>query len=343
MDITDTKKNSRESFEKLPQALKEAVLSVANFELLMQIDKTFKLTDDQSQQLGSETGRVLMGLTRPEQFVKSLQERLKIDVQTAQKIDQEINGQIFQPVQNELRALYAIPNASAQPPQTKPSTLNPAPSLKPQALHSSITPPPPPKPKTLSAELSESAGLKPPPPPAPPKPNRPLDAELSERFRKPEDAASHTPQAIPPVPPPPPRPRPIPAFETPPNEKIETRGAGYREETKIPSAPVARPSGQSAPSQQKPFAPPPLKPADIKSAPPLTEQAPQKAPSVSQKPYVFENTFGEEKEEDLSREEILRGIENPASAQRPASQTFSAPLPEPPKQYDKDPYREPTW
>ena len=60
----------------------------------------------------------------------------------------------------------------------------------------------------------------------------------------------------------------------------------------------------------------------------------------SSRHYV--NPFAEhqEPEENLNREEILKGIENPSSI--PASQrpNFNQPIREPPKQYGTDPYRE---
>ena len=348
----DIETTLKERYVRAPQVLKDFISSPAFDQKIISTASLYDLTDDQTTLLAETLLFELFGVISQQEFPNHIMVGLGLPKETAVAVATSVN-------QDLLRFL--------SPPPPQPSTLNPKPPSRP-----------------LSAELSESAGLKLPLPPAPPKPNRPLDAELSEQFRKPGDATGYTPpqegyggkgmgdreeRKNPLVPPPKPSTlnaipsvaRPTPSFTTPPppQEGYRGKGIGYREETKIPSIP---PNLPTKPFTRQNFAEQNLggqAPQEAPGATGYTLQAtpPPAPPPSAPKPRVFENSFGEEHEENLNREDILRELENPTNARpsvergsteasrpnaRPTpTQQLGAPLPEPPKQYDSDPYREP--
>lgn len=374
--MTYTPEQIEKQIDLISEQLREAIFSTKNFEILKTIRESYKLSEEQAGEMGSEGGLVLMGLTKPENFVANLQERLKINPQLAREIGQKINEQIFRPVKDEILRLN-----------------NPAPV---NALHSDIAippaqklPPAPPRPRPLDAELQKDVGLRPPPPPPASRSTRPpLDAELSGILKRPP-----TPPApgvlsdIPvkpqseggkgsgiPIPPPapfaPPHPGPILRDErnqdyVMPPPKPETPPAITRPKPLF--TPPLPPERSEIPNfklrQSLPGTPPSL-PGERETLPSAWTQAPApglrefqkptgsaldapgfnpKTPTPPTSPRKYVNPFAEpapENEENLSREEILRGIENPGSILE-TSQGFKAPLKEPPKQYGSDPYREP--
>jgi len=82
----------------LPEDLKEAIFSEKTFEFLQRIWIEFHLNDTQQEELGSETGRYLSGMTLTEDFVPNLMERLDINPSTAVAIKERIDTEIIAPI-----------------------------------------------------------------------------------------------------------------------------------------------------------------------------------------------------------------------------------------------------
>lgn len=272
------KEIANERFGALPERLQSILLSDHMQTVIDEVVSKQGLPDELAAKLDNCTTFVILGLTHPKDFIRSLSETLGLDQQKASIIANEINNRVFRPVREDLKVLYGIGDGTSQ---------TPIPS----------------KPKSIDAELAEKAGLHPPVPPAPAVPRpKPLDAELSESMRKPT-------VPMPPVPPQAPRPRPAPSFVPPPPKAAP-----------MPPTPTPTP-------WQKPQTPAP--------------QAPRPAMPPAPKPRVFENSYGENHEENLDRDELLRQIENPSEIKSRPAQSFSAPPQQPPKEYGTDPYREP--
>lgn len=105
-----------EKYYSLPQDLRTAMASVESAKIIQQIEKKHKLNIAQAGELASETGFVLMGLTRPENFIRNLSERLEVATQKAKEIALDVNAQIFSRVKESLKKLHGIGQESAAPP-----------------------------------------------------------------------------------------------------------------------------------------------------------------------------------------------------------------------------------
>jgi len=110
-----TPQQLREIYLKLPEDLKAAIFNVNSADIIQAIGKKYNLTIDKIGEVADETGLVMLGLTHPNNFISNLAERLKIDKESARKIAEEVNSQIFAKVRESLRKIYGI-----QPPPPPP-------------------------------------------------------------------------------------------------------------------------------------------------------------------------------------------------------------------------------
>jgi hypothetical protein len=134
-----TDEQIREKYNNLPEDLKKAIFGVETAGILKIIGEKYQLYLDKIGVLGNETGLVMLGITHPNNFISNLAERLKIDKETARKIGEEVNNQIFAKVRESLKKIHGIVPPPPQPPPPLPQ-----PTPRPQP-----TPPPlPPSPLT---------------------------------------------------------------------------------------------------------------------------------------------------------------------------------------------------
>lgn len=103
-----TKQQLEERYQKLPDILKEAIFSAEVAEKLFEIGKKNGLTIEKVGFMAEETGRVILGLTRPSEFAGVLAERLGVSADAAQKIASDINHQIFFPLREALKQTHQI-------------------------------------------------------------------------------------------------------------------------------------------------------------------------------------------------------------------------------------------
>lgn len=108
MPKTYTKEELQDQYEKLPDALKDAIFSTEVAEKIFETGKKHGLTIEKIGFLAEETGRVILGLTRPQEFVLILAERLGATADAAQKIASDINHQIFFPLREVLKTAHQI-------------------------------------------------------------------------------------------------------------------------------------------------------------------------------------------------------------------------------------------
>lgn len=98
----------QEQYKKLPEDLKEAIFSVETEKIIQDISAKHSLQIDQMGELAAETGLVLLGLTKPEEYVNNLSEGLKINTDKAREIAKDINNEIFLKVKNSLISLHKL-------------------------------------------------------------------------------------------------------------------------------------------------------------------------------------------------------------------------------------------
>ncbi|TSD02804.1 MAG: glyoxal or galactose oxidase [Parcubacteria group bacterium Greene0714_36] len=103
-----TKDQLQERYEKLPDALKDAIFSTEIADKIFETGKKNGLTVEKIGFLAEETGRVILGLTRPNEFVGLLAERLGTNTDAAQKIASDVNHQIFFPLREVLKSTHQV-------------------------------------------------------------------------------------------------------------------------------------------------------------------------------------------------------------------------------------------
>lgn len=173
-------------YQKLPAPLKEALFSPDIAYSVFDAGKKYNMTIDQIGNIADEVGYVILGLTRPNEFISNLTERLGIDSDTARAIALEINQTVFASLQSLLRDTHKIEitdkEFSGTPAPQKPPTPKPAhpiapprpiepTHIKPVVEIKKVTPPAPPPapaPKEFSRPTSEGGLNFMPPPSKPP-------------------------------------------------------------------------------------------------------------------------------------------------------------------------------
>lgn len=84
------------------------MFDVDSSEVITSIGKKHKLAIDEMGELASETGRVMLGLTHPNNFISNLAQRLGVDKQKAKEIAEDININIFKKVRESLKKIHGI-------------------------------------------------------------------------------------------------------------------------------------------------------------------------------------------------------------------------------------------
>lgn len=162
-----TKQQLQEQYEKLPDVLKDALYSVETADKVHEIGKKSGLTIEKMGFMAEEVGRIILGLTRPGEFVALLAERLEVDKDTAQKIALDINHQILFPLREALKRTHKIEigEAALQPQPRAPLSQRtaPAPEERPKQPISTIGPISPisPKPGPKQPSIVDLGGFKP--------------------------------------------------------------------------------------------------------------------------------------------------------------------------------------
>lgn len=202
-----TQEQLNEQFKRLPPALKDALFSTEVADKILTIGRKYMLNIEKTGFLAEETGYIILGLSRADEFVRMLAERIRITPAIASEIAKEINREILTPIREELRRAHALqitdvdlekageilphkhpgeiaPQKPVLPrPPTTPTPARPASTSSTQGGPPSATmpkaPQPPrplaplPKPSIPPAVSSDLIGQFPKPPPIPPKPTAP--------------------------------------------------------------------------------------------------------------------------------------------------------------------------
>jgi len=109
-------------FQKLPDELKEAVLSEETAKNIYDICQRNEI-DDIVSEVASITGQALLGVLPPDEFQETIEKELGLEKEVAKKVTQEINRFVFYPVKPLLEELYKTEIA----PPAKPTKIIPPP------------------------------------------------------------------------------------------------------------------------------------------------------------------------------------------------------------------------
>ena len=127
---------------------------------MREIGEKHGLHIDKIGELASETGLVFLGLTRPQEFVSNLAERLGVAREAARDIAADVNERVFLPVREHLKALHhADERAFDTSADTARKTPPPAPTLPVQKWVAQNTqrPQPSPMPPLPGKNMPQSA------------------------------------------------------------------------------------------------------------------------------------------------------------------------------------------
>lgn len=93
-------------YEALPEELKEAIFSEETANGIHETCKRNGLEEEKIPEVAKYTGYVLLGLLSPDEFEKTLKEKVMLTNDLAKKINQEITRFIFFPLRTTLEMLY---------------------------------------------------------------------------------------------------------------------------------------------------------------------------------------------------------------------------------------------
>lgn len=92
-------------YQKLPEDVREVMVRAETANAVGNIAKKYNLHIDQAGELADEIGLTMLGLTKSEDFLSHIKNRLQIDQTTAEQITREVNEQIFLPIRESLQKL----------------------------------------------------------------------------------------------------------------------------------------------------------------------------------------------------------------------------------------------
>ena len=98
----------RENYPLLPKKIKEFIHAPAFGEKILGIATRHGLEGDRATYLEDGVLLLLCGLIPPQDFVRHLSQLLNLPEEKVRPIAENINEQIFRPVQDELKKLYEI-------------------------------------------------------------------------------------------------------------------------------------------------------------------------------------------------------------------------------------------
>jgi hypothetical protein len=104
----DSKDAFWKEYEKLPDAIKEALFSEENFKIVSDICEINGITDDSSKsQLMKYIGRTLMGKLPIKDFFITLELEMDMETKKAKAISREIDRKIFSGLRIALNKIYS--------------------------------------------------------------------------------------------------------------------------------------------------------------------------------------------------------------------------------------------
>lgn len=132
-------------YQKLPDALKDAMFSADVSEIVLQIGKKYGLAIDKIGFLADEIGYIIVGLAHPNEFSQNLARALGTNENKTREIAAEVNHQIFFPLREALKKNHQFDVSveeiqKREVPSPKPTAPTPTP-IPPVASSSKLPPP----------------------------------------------------------------------------------------------------------------------------------------------------------------------------------------------------------
>lgn len=103
-----TKQDLDERYQKLPTELQEALYSFDIADRIFETGKKYGLSIEKISKLAGETGYVILGVTGPREFVKTLTEGLGLTIDKTRSIASDINREVFAPIRGMLKRTHNV-------------------------------------------------------------------------------------------------------------------------------------------------------------------------------------------------------------------------------------------
>ena len=91
----------------LPEDVKDAIFGIDTAELMRKISAEHKLTIKQMGELADETGLLMMGFVKLNEYIPDIAKRLKVDKEIAGQIAKSVNARIFARIRDSLKKIHA--------------------------------------------------------------------------------------------------------------------------------------------------------------------------------------------------------------------------------------------
>ena len=95
-------------FLDLPEDLQKALFSAQTSDAIFEVGKKHGLAVDKMGELADETGLVMLGMTKPSEYIKNLASRLALEPEKAKAIAEDINQKVFSTIRESLKKIHGI-------------------------------------------------------------------------------------------------------------------------------------------------------------------------------------------------------------------------------------------
>lgn len=110
-----------ELYESLPENLQEAIFSQETAGDIYEACSKNGVKDEKVSEVSKYVGYVLLGLLSPDEFEKTLREKLTMENELAEKISREITRLVFYPLKETLESIYKTEIAPVPEPREETS------------------------------------------------------------------------------------------------------------------------------------------------------------------------------------------------------------------------------
>src|SRR3989344_6311716 len=144
-------------FLDLPEDIQKALFSADTSDAIFEVGKKHGLAVDKMGELADETGLVMLGMTKPSEYIKNLSQRLAVEPEKAKAVAEDINQKVFAPIRESLKKIHGIIPTTESPDSTRGKPTKPETVPIPKRELPPITPKPqiPPIEKRVEQILKE--------------------------------------------------------------------------------------------------------------------------------------------------------------------------------------------
>jgi hypothetical protein len=101
----------QERFKSLPEAVQDALTSVETVSIMTDIESKYKLHIDQIGVLAEEAGALMLGFSKPADFIPTIALKMRISQIQARTIASELNEKLFGPIKEHLKDVHHMGNS----------------------------------------------------------------------------------------------------------------------------------------------------------------------------------------------------------------------------------------